>query len=556
MWKPISLQFINFQSHIDTLYEYSSSLECIQGINLDIEDEQDKDKESNGSGKSVLIEGEYFSLLDSPLREDIRIEDLIYDKDPDIKGAETIFILENNFLDLKLKIHRKIWFKKSSELFLYTCKLKEEFTEKPNEEFSSVGEGDKRIIELLGVQREDLINYYIISKKKYKSFYRSSDDKKKEIVARFSGGYLIEGLDKEIENDIEKENDKLKIQDDKILFLNSKIEVHEEEIEKIKNKNIEEEKNERIEGIKETILSVENKIHSLLITRKDLNQSIKEAEDLLKIEESKSLDTKDKSKFSIKIEKLNNDKKVIKEKKIEYTNQMKGLKEELKEWEDFLIDVEKNVRGSVICPKCAHEFNISDGTLNIEDLKKKIPEIKQNIEDVKKEIEELQNKEKTEIEDILDKIDKDIEVCEKEITLIETAEDKLSEAIRKFKNKIKEIKENLESNEKSEITYHKQISILEKDIEEIKKEEIIDKSKEHIIAIEKIKKELIEIEKEKIKINEIIENKVQWIYLFTSFRSHLANKAIKNIEGQANLFFTRNEIRFANTTRRFYFISR
>lgn len=550
MWKPVNLELFNFLSHIYTSYEYSSGLECIQGINLDIDIEDDSgEKESNGSGKSVLLEGEYFALLDTPLREDIRIDDLIFDKDLDIKGAEVIFILYNPLLDLKLKIHRKIWFKKSSELYLYTCKLNEEFPEKPNEEFSSVGEGDKRVIELLGIQKEDIINYYIISKKKYKSFHRSSDDKKKEIVARFSGSYLIEGIDKEIELDLEEEKKKLKLEDDKILKLDAQIEVYQNEIENlnteienIKATDFEKEKNEKIEGVNKTIEINKNKILLVEEKLKKINENIELKEIALEKEKKKKVSDSDLEKFEKQLKEVEIEKGDIDKKEIEIDKQLADLKVDLKEWEILLDETEKGILGSIKCPKCTHEWNLKDGNLSIKELKEKMPDIELGIEEIKNDI-ETRNKLKEKNKSKLDSLKIDKHNIQLKIDSIDKQKRELYLSILSIENEIKTIREDKKSNEDNIKIYEKHIGILEKEIKEIKEKQIEDKTEEINLKIKEQEKEIqiredskLEIDKNKKKIDETIADKSQWIYLFNAFRSHLANKAIKNIEGQANLF--------------------
>lgn len=536
MWEPISLELINFISHIHTFYKYSDSLECIQGINLDIiELEKDKE-ESNGAGKSVLLEGEYVALLNSPIREDIVLSDLIFDKDENIKNAEVIFILQNKFLDLKLKIQRKFYLKGSSELFLYSCKYNEELPIGSNEEFSSVEEGNKRILELLQIQREDIINYYIISKDKYKSFYKTSDDKKKEIISRFSGGYLMEGIDKDIEKDKEAINQKLQLKIKEKDSFNSKIEVYKDLIEKEKQIDIEEEKRKRIVGINLKIEEINLKINNLIDKNKIEKKNKEEIKLKLdkkreeKIDDSKIIEIDNSIDFYLNLSKF------IENLELEYKKKENLLKNELEEWEDILIQIDKNIQGSVICPKCKFEFNIKDETLNIEDLKNKKPDIEIEILEIIEEINKIKNKKINLNLKESNFIYERKQELKKEKFNIEKKKNDLKLELLNFENDIRKIDLNIDSNLQTIEIYNKQIKILEKEIIEIKEKKFETKIKEYKNNIKEYENDIEEIEKEIKKIEKDIEEKNNWVYFFNSFKSYLANKAIKNIEGQTNYF--------------------
>src|SRR5690606_12937884 len=62
--------------------------------------------------------------------------------------------------------------------------------------FSNVNDGKKYIVDWFAISKEDLFNYYIINKSRFKSFFASSNKEKVDLINRFSDASIIEGLEK------------------------------------------------------------------------------------------------------------------------------------------------------------------------------------------------------------------------------------------------------------------------------------------------------------------------------------------------------------------------
>ena len=112
--------------------------------------------------------------------------------------------LTNARLKQDLTIRRTLFRKKTSELEVIINDIPQK------DKFPSINDGNTFLIKLLGVNREDLLNFYLISKEKYVSFYRSSDNDKKGVISRFSNANLIEGVDTIIQS-MREEADKWNI---------------------------------------------------------------------------------------------------------------------------------------------------------------------------------------------------------------------------------------------------------------------------------------------------------------------------------------------------------
>ena len=223
MWKLKSIEAENlcaFRSLAYTLQQGVTTL--IFGNNKDNDSQQ-----SNGAGKSALLECIAVGLTGSPLRK-IRTEEIIND------AAEQCCItlhLANDASNEELIIARSIPRKGASTV---ACKLYRggEFVTTDEAVQHSVDAYNKYILEKLGITREELLNNFILSKYRYEDFLSSSDKEKKEIINRFSNGILVDEAIARVEEDIEPlSNEQQKI-DLELAGIDGRIEMLQEQIEK------------------------------------------------------------------------------------------------------------------------------------------------------------------------------------------------------------------------------------------------------------------------------------------------------------------------------------
>lgn len=169
----------------------------IFGDNRDNESQQ-----SNGAGKSALLECIAVGITGSPLRK-IRSEEIIND------AAEECRIelrLTNDFSGEELSVARRIPRKGASTV---ACMLWRDGKEAETDEAvqPSVDAYNWYILDKLGITRDELLNNFILSKYRYADFLSSSDKEKKEIINRFSNGILVDEAIARVEEDIDPLSD-------------------------------------------------------------------------------------------------------------------------------------------------------------------------------------------------------------------------------------------------------------------------------------------------------------------------------------------------------------
>lgn len=223
MWKLKSIEAENlcaFRSLAYTLQQGVTTL--IFGNNKDNDSQQ-----SNGAGKSALLECIAVGLTGSPLRK-IRSEEIIND------AAEQCCItlhLANDASNEELIIARSIPRKGASTV---ACKLYRggELVTTDEAVQHSVDAYNKYVLEKLGITRDELLNNFILSKYRYEDFLSSSDKEKKEIINRFSNGILVDEAIARVEEDIEPLSSEQQKIDLELAGIDGRIEMLQEQIAK------------------------------------------------------------------------------------------------------------------------------------------------------------------------------------------------------------------------------------------------------------------------------------------------------------------------------------
>lgn len=161
-------------------------------------DNRDNDsQQSNGAGKSALLECIAIGITGSPLRK-IRAEEIINDAAGECRLR---LHFTNNACNEELLVERRIPRKGTSTVActLWRGGKKVETNEAVQ---PSVDAYNRYILDKLGITRDELLNNFILSKYRYEDFLSSSDREKKEIINRFSNGILVDGAIACVEEDI------------------------------------------------------------------------------------------------------------------------------------------------------------------------------------------------------------------------------------------------------------------------------------------------------------------------------------------------------------------
>ena len=484
MWNPVKIEFKNLFSHVDSSYEFKNN-RCVVIFG---DNRTDRSLENNGAGKTTLFEAICIALTNESLRN-IKKDNFIN------READSCFIsfeLHNPVLRKELIIQRTFFRGgKSVNVKIFENGIQ-------NTQVTSVAEANKRVLELIGISREDLLRYYIISQDNHYTFFTASDTEKKEIMNRITSADMINPA-------IEELNNRKTIKQDELRLLSLET--------------------DKLSGKRETL--AEQRLELLEAGNNDeeiaeLEERISETEDLLKKnkEEALVIDEEiaivEKALNEITIPDVSNLKAERKKKRSE----LDSFESELRELNRVKKNLKNELSDSIECPSCGHEFIQSDLGLSVEDAERLLSDTDKEISKVTKKIEHAEAKIKT--------LSINIEKAESIQERYDDFDDKLNRLKRKRSNK---------KNEEQDL--QKKIKRYEEQIVALKDE------KKDNSAIKKIEAKIKECDDEISRYNEAmkpIEEELDLIkfWLFnmgkSGFMTYLANKSVKIIEGITNSY--------------------
>lgn len=485
MWNPIKIEFFNLFSHKHSQYEFNNG-KCviIFGDNKD-----DKSLQNNGSGKTTLFEAVCIALTNESLRG-LKKESFINREADDCK---IIFCLENSAMKMKLRIERQFFRgSKPAKIAIYE-------NGELNSQIVSVNEANKRVLELIGISREDLLRYFIISQDNHYTFFTASDSEKKEIMNRITSADMVNPVIEQLDLKFKEKDAEYKQINDEIGKLSDKRELLEEQ--------------------KKEVLANDNTVYEI----KRITESKETAEEVIR---DKKNDIANYKKHIAELDKELSDivltdvtELVKKKKKIQ--SECDDLESELLNNKKLLKKLKNELGLTITCPHCQKEF-IPESQLNL------LPE------EIREAIGQL-NKETSDLSSKLEKREKSLEKVKKDILRAEEQKeemDNLSYEKNKQQRRINNAQETIKEMQDSIDIYDKQIAELKR---KKKDNKLLNSLNERIADCGK---QIDELVNRLQPIADEIDMIKFWQFNMgkNGFSTYLANKSIKIIEGITNSF--------------------
>lgn len=255
MWKLKTIEAENLCAFRSLSYMLRQGVTTlIFGDNRDNESQQ-----SNGAGKSALLECIAVGITGSPLRK-IRSEEIINDAAEECRIALRFI---NDSAAEELLVNRRIPRKGASSV---SCTLyrggKQVVTDEAVQ--PSVDAYNRYILDKLGITRDELLNNFILSKYRYEDFLSSSDKEKKEVINRFSNGILVDEAIAKVEEDIVPLSEKKRQVELELAGLDGRIGMLQEQIRKEEEAGAERGRTrvERIAGLETAIAAKREQIRT------------------------------------------------------------------------------------------------------------------------------------------------------------------------------------------------------------------------------------------------------------------------------------------------------
>lgn len=491
MWCAKKIEIHNLFANVCSEYDFKNNVcTVITGKNL-----TDKNFENNGAGKSTIFEAIALALTGDSLRP-IKSDTYI---NYDAKSCRVVLELFNDANGERLKVEREIFKRgKSSVVKIFE-------NGKQNTQLVSVAEVNKRILEKLGICKDDLVRYFIISQDSRYNFFTAGDSDKKEILNRITSANMVDAIIADLNNQIKAKEailDDVRLEEGRLL---GKIDLIEEQ-EKNLLENAETET--EIENLKNEIAQLKQRV----VEKEDLLEEVESdrKEDELALGKMKVIDLKQlKEKFNLKNKKRDEIDEVLLK-----NNKLKK-------------QVELILSGVIECPKCGEKFILEN------DLKLSLKEAKEINKYLIGEIEDGTKKLKA-IQDEINSINDSMRKGRENNMRYESLQDDIERLNRKFNLIHDEIK-----------TINAKIEAKNKAIRELKSGEAI---KRRIDDLRKKKQEIFRSLNESRDVLKNADAELDilkfWQYNMgkSGFQTYLANKSIKMLEGTINNFLSRMNI--------------
>lgn len=537
--KPVKLTAKNWLTFKELEYTFEDRSLMIQGKNL-----TDEGQASNGSGKSAIQGAIEKCILNNTSRSTTDKELINYDEDEAYISLSIYCPIRKETLLIERKIHRS---KGGS------AQLSINNVEKYKFEDKMVSQIDSFILEWIRISTIDLQNNYIIAEDKFTSFFSSPNAKKVELIHRFSNASMVNGIENEVDVDIKEVNKKIEIVTASINEINGEIAANEKLLLKEQERDLKQEQQSQIDSLnveietlrdKKAFKSVLNYLGELFILSIE-----KEIEAL-----QETLNSKQTVLEKLNVKSLNDRLSQIDKDRLKFNDTVKEkqeLKEELNTSYDEIIELlneaNRNLAGIITCPKCKHEFLLSNDKVDIAKEKESVKELEllknetdSEITNVTNEIQSIKtdkisplNIEERQINENIAKINKQIREVNGEITNIKLSIECLNNEIKLKEGKLK-IHLSVISSIDNEIVH------IQNNIKEIQKQntKTNPKVKEFETEIESLNQQKEVKQQELEKLQQELNEVTQWTYNFKKFKLHLAEKSIKLIQGYCNKYLS------------------
>lgn len=488
MWTPIKIEMVNLFSHPHSKYEFNTgACTVIFGRNL-----SDRSLENNGAGKTTLFEAVCIALTGDSLRK-IDKEAFI---NSEANHCDITLEMYNAVLKSSLRIERHFYRGgKSSRVELYENNAL-------NTQITSVAECNKRILELMGISREDLLRYYIISQDNHYTFFNASDAEKKEIMNRITSADMILPVIDEIDARTADLQEKRKMVQRDVDKLEERRETLNEQAEEMVSENAD-------DGAAWTELEEKAKFYDAKAeeARKALKQLEKDYAVAIQRAESLKCDEEEVCKWQDK----------IRSKRTEIDQ----MEEQLRECARIKREIELFFEGEVTCPNCGEKF-VPDGEVKL---------THEEAVNLQKETEKSEESFKV----VLEKKNKNLKIFKEKKAQAEEA----VEAHAKAERAARSIKLNIQSQGDTVKSYEMRAAKARSDAKAMREDVAWKKQLEDLRAkIAETERQLEARQKDLCPIDDEISLLKFWKYNMGrgGFQTFLANKSVSVIEGVTNSY--------------------
>jgi len=553
MYCPDKIKITNFGSIKNLEYTFQKGVsQIIQGKNLD-----DRGQKSNGVGKSSFNDAIAFSITGISLRN-VSNDEMIRD-DEDESNLELQLTSKDGVNTLLIK--RFLYRKKSQEIEIWLNGFNK------HKDLPGVNERNQFIIDEIGISKDDLFQFFLITKARYKPYFKLSDTEKKNITSRFSKADVVDKVTPLIERDLNITQSEINSRKTLISNVETKKITYQEEIVNLDNPQ---RKADLKVELSEKIDDQQIKKDKLLVNNEALYQDIKNINLLIQQQINSKISDEDinnKHKIIAELDdKLNNEQEKFDKSKSVLTAQVNEQEKDISELREsaqecnqginevklLISQIESKLKSAIECPACNHSF-ILKSEATVDELKASLEESKELEQEIEGDLAAINNKmimvrnDIKEIEAQIFKLDRDFRAStdsnKKQRTILSTtilnaekSNMQYDREIVRMQGSINTINQDIQNNIASVTHIECKIKDLEQEILGV---DTLDNS----AVVKRYNYLILECDQTLVTHRQALQDEEEelqrlnaWILKFKAFKSYLANQSIKNIEDLTNFY--------------------
>lgn len=523
------LRLKNFLSFKELDHIFRNEPTLVQGKNL-----SEESKESNGSGKSTMQAGVAYALMATSLRKQALDRDLIYWGENEAEIELTMYC---PIRKQRLVISRTLRAKGSSTLNLTI-----------NDEpvvVATVLEGNRFILDWVGISPEDIKSFYILNKENYKSFLSSSNTDKLALINRFIKADGLDNAEKVIKDESKPYQEAIENAQRDLYTAEGELRVYRSQLEEEEGRDVECEREEYINEVRSRIRFQEsNKENS----EKNKKEWLLKKSELLK-QQSKQKGAVDNAKKELeKVQQISFEREAVElttlhDRTYQAEVEAKKLK---KEDDDAILALNSGIAslstvlaGKIVCPMCGHEFFVDSG--------KTVKEVE---EEIKGYQEELKN-----WEEDLQQVNLLIEDIGLEWKHYENERSKYTEKVNNHHRFLNTLRDTLNTVERAYKALEREIDLCDtniagcdnnidfcnekilhekEDLQRFEKEEIKTRVDELSSMVTLQEKKVSKLQDKVLQAEKALGDFQQWGQRFKDFKMSLACEQLKSIQDTTN----------------------
>lgn len=493
MWSLLNISAQNFMSFKEINFSFENKCYIVRATNHDNDGQQ-----SNGGGKTSFIDIIGVLLLGYSLTGR-NVKDCVNWGSDDSKFTVS-GLLSNPVHNLECYIERTIYTgSKSQELVLLVNGQTPKTlpTKKGVQGGVDVRLGNAYILsDILNIDQDDLLNYYLISRSHYTPFLSANTDRKLEVIARFSKADVVDRAISTLKTDLEVSNDSIQEYQLQIAKIDGSIEGLKSSSSQDREKEFESNKQQRIKLIQDSINQLNERLLLLDDHALDLARQI---ENIHIVPYDTNQDNELKQALS------------------ESKNELSDVLKVKRETAELITLIQNHLAGLITCPKCEHQFSLDGQQYTQTDLA--------STQAALTELTQLENHWRTTIDQV--------EASQRELL-------RIKQDNQNKQRQISSLEQSLSSNQSDQENILKRIVQEEQSLEKVIQSQFED-DREHVLSLIKEK----EGEKQ-AQVDQLNQEKInfatleQWIDNFNDFKFFLGNKPIETICALVNEYLKLN----------------